>query len=143
MYECTATVQNKNIVAVLWKDNKLVTLLSTFSGMNPISEVKRFSKKEKKSVLVPSPYVISVYNKHMGGVDLLDSNIGRYKIGIKSRKWYMRLFYHLVDITVNNAWLLQKRIHESKRLKYKSSLADFREELAVSLCKIGELVSPK
>lgn len=86
MYECTATVQNKNIVAVLWKDNKLVTLLSTFSGMNPISEVKKFSKKEKKSVLVPSPYVISVYNKHMGGVDLLDSIIGRYKIGIKSRK---------------------------------------------------------
>lgn len=34
-------------------------------------------------------------------------------------------------------------IHESKGLKYKSSLADFREELAVSLCKVGELVSPK
>lgn len=43
MYESTATVQNKNIVAVLWKDNRLVT--STFSGMIPISEVKRYSKK--------------------------------------------------------------------------------------------------
>lgn len=106
IYECIATIQSENIVAVLWKDNKLVTLLSTFAGMNPIQEVKRFSKKEKKSILVPSPYVISVYNRHMGGVDLLDSNIGRYKIGIKSRKWYMRLFYHLLDITVTNAWIL-------------------------------------
>lgn len=55
----------------------------------------------------------------------------------------MRLFYHLGDITVNNAWLLQKRIHESKGFKYKSSLADFREELAVSLCKVRKLVSLK
>jgi len=55
----------------------------------------------------------------------------------------MRLFYHLVDITVTNSWLLQKRIYESKGQKYKSSLADFREELAVSLCQMGEIVTPK
>lgn len=41
MYECTATV--------LWKDNKLVTLLSTFVDMNPVEHVKRFSKKKKKN----------------------------------------------------------------------------------------------
>jgi len=93
--------------------------------------------------MVPFPNIISVYNKHMGGVDLLDTNIGRYKISIKSRKWYMRLFYHLIDITITNSCILQKRIYESKRQKYKSSLADFREELAVSLCQMGELVSPK
>jgi len=45
MYECTATVNQEKITAVLWKDNKLVTLLSTFVGMNPVENVKRFSKK--------------------------------------------------------------------------------------------------
>jgi len=143
MYECTATVNEEKITAVLWKDNKLVILLSTFVGMNPVEHVKRFSKKEKKTIMVPFPKIVSIYNKHMGGVDLLDANIGRYKISIKSRKWYMRLFYHLIDITVTNSWILQKRIYESKGQKYQSSLADFREELAVSLCQMGELVSPK
>jgi len=93
--------------------------------------------------MVPFPNIVSIYNKHMGGVTLLDANIGRYKISIKSRKWYMRLFYHLIDITVTNFWILQKRIYESKGQKYRCSLADFREELAVSLCQMGELVSPK
>jgi len=111
--------------------------------MNPVEHVKRFSKKEKQSIMVLFPNIISVYNKHMGGVDLLDAIIGRYKISIKSRKWYMRLFYHLVDITVTNSWILQKRIYESKGQKYKSSLADFHEELAISLCQMGEFVSPK
>lgn len=32
------------------------------------------------------PYVITTYNKHMGGVDLLDSLIGRYKIIMRSKK---------------------------------------------------------
>jgi hypothetical protein len=53
MYECTATVNEEKITAVLWKDNKLVILLSTFVGMNPVEHVKRFSKKEKKTIMVP------------------------------------------------------------------------------------------
>ncbi|OWR52873.1 hypothetical protein KGM_200532 [Danaus plexippus plexippus] len=45
----------------------------------------------------------------MGGVDLMDSFIGRYRIRIKSRKWTTRLFYHLLDMTVINAWVLYKK----------------------------------
>lgn len=59
MYECTATVNQEKITAVLRKDNKLVTLLSTFVGMNPVEHVKRFSKKEKQS-MVTFPNIISV-----------------------------------------------------------------------------------
>ncbi|XP_055924577.1 piggyBac transposable element-derived protein 3-like [Argiope bruennichi] len=65
---------------VSWKDNKTVTMLSTFAGTNPVSEVQRFDRKQKCHVKVNCPYVIKTYNKHMGGVDLLDSLIGRLQL---------------------------------------------------------------
>lgn len=76
----------------------------------------------------------------MGGVDLLDSIIGRYKIKMRSRKWYMRLFYHLLDITVINAWLLYRRCNKGKSVM---KIADFRLELAYTLCCIGSSTSTK
>jgi len=83
---------------------------------------------------------IKQYNKHMGGVDLLDSLIGRYKIKMKSRKWYMRLFYHLLGITVINAWLLYRRCNINEAV---FNLAYFRINLASILCQTGLRITPK
>lgn len=44
----------------------------------------------------------------MGGVDLLDANIACHKI--VSKKWYIRRFNHLLDMSVANAWILYLRI---------------------------------
>lgn len=60
--------------------------------------------------MVPCPAVVAVYNSHMGNVDLLDSNIGRHHIKMRSKRWYMRLFFHLVDMTVINSWILYRRM---------------------------------
>jgi len=127
---------------VLWKDNKVVTLLSTYCGKDPTSVVKCYDKKMKTQIEVDCPFLIKEYNRHMGGVDLLDSHIGRYKIKIKSRKWYMRLFYHLLDITVVNSWIVYKRVCKAKDTAPKFTLAGWRKDLAYTLCKIGE-VRPK
>lgn len=96
-HKYVTTVDGVDISSLIWKDNKYVTLLSSFAGKNPVSSIKRFDRKQKKYIEVECPYVITEYNRHMGGVDLLDSLMGRYKISLKSRKWYMRLFYHLTD----------------------------------------------
>lgn len=141
-------LQNTDIVAVSWRDNKIVTLLSTFVSTNPVEKVIRFSKTEKKKVELTCPNIVKVYNKHMGGVDLLDSLLGRYKIKMRTKKWYMRLFYHLLDMTIVNSWLLHKRIIAQKNnnldLTQKHiSLSDFREELGISLCVSGQQITPK
>ena len=81
---------------------------------------------------IKCPNVVKHYNKHMGGVDLLDSLLGRHKNRMRSKKWYLRTFYHLLDVTAVNAWLLYRRVHGDKM-----RLADFREEVAESLCKMG------
>jgi len=134
--------------ATCWRDNKVVTLLSTFVEIDPISKVKRFSKTENKFIEIDCPNIVSVYNKHMGGVDLLDSLLGRQKIKIRSCKWYLRIFYHLLDVTVVNSWLLHKPIIAQKNkirgnIEKPMTLAAFKEDLAKSLCKVGQLTSTK
>lgn len=38
-------VRGTDITAVVWKDTKVVNLLSTFVGADPVMKVKRFDKK--------------------------------------------------------------------------------------------------
>lgn len=139
--EAVAIMENGPVVAVSWKDNKSVNLLSTFAGTQPMGKVKRYDRSKKTHVQVDCPKIVTEYNKHMGGVDLLDSLLGRYKIIQRSKKWYIRLFYHLLDLSVINSWLLYVRI---KREKFQPhlQLSKFRLELAQSLCKYGQVVTP-
>lgn len=90
------TTQNGvNLWAVKWFDSRPVTLLSTFVSANPASEVQRWDKKQKEFLCVKRPNIVGVYNKSMGGVDLLDSLIALYRIKIRSKKWYHRIFFHI------------------------------------------------
>ena len=95
-----------DLAATSWKDNKQVLLLSTYVEAEPVESIKRFDKRQKATVEIPCPRVVKEYNAHMGGVDLIDSYLGRYRIRMKSRKWTTRLFYHLLNMTVINAWVL-------------------------------------
>ncbi|GFS39142.1 piggyBac transposable element-derived protein 4 [Nephila pilipes] len=104
--------------------------------LEPEDTMTRYDKKLKMNVLVPCHRVIKEYNAHMGGVDLTDRFIGRYRIWIKSRKWTSRLFSHLLDMTVINAWVLYKKVSTMKGKSQKDimKLANFRTELADTLC---------
>ncbi|CAK1590101.1 unnamed protein product [Parnassius mnemosyne] len=126
--EQVADYEGLNISVTCWKDNKVVTLASTYVGSEPAETVNRYDKKRKKQISIACPKIVKDYNVHMRGVDLMDSFLGRYKIRIKSRKWYIRLFYHMVDMAVINSWILYKK-------KYPNlTLGDYRSELAETLC---------
>jgi hypothetical protein len=43
---------------------------------------------------------------NMGGVDRMDQNIGAHRISIRSRKWWWPQFAYLLDVTMQNAWLI-------------------------------------
>ncbi|CAF4878842.1 unnamed protein product [Pieris macdunnoughi] len=112
-HENVASHEGLELSATSWKDNK------------------------QANIQISCPRVVKEYNAHMGGVDLMDSFIGRYRIRIKSRKWTTRLFYHLLDMTVINAWVLYKKVNTRKGKLQKNimKLADFRTELADTLCR--------
>lgn len=70
----------------------------------------------------------------MGGVDLADMFIALYRTKMKTHKLYMALFSQMLDLSVNNAWLLYRRY--SKREKNTMRLKEFRANIAIALaCK--------
>lgn len=74
----------------------------------------------------------------MGGVDILDSLIGRYKIIIRTTKWYMHIFYHLVDLTIVNSWIVYTNSkNQIDRKENDLTVAEFKMEIAEYFCKIG------
>lgn len=129
-----------DISCVLWNDTKPVRLVSTYVGIQPFYDtvdnrhkpelIERWDKKSKTNVSIECPKIISEYNKHMGGVDLMDGLIGRYHIEMKTRKWTNRLFHHLIDVSMVNAYILYRRVIIDDRL----DLPSFRSSVAEALC---------
>lgn len=140
--EFVASIYGIDVTSISWKDSKIVNLVSTYIGTKPPFSsitpneslfVRRFDKKQNKSTTVSCPQIVKDYNKNMGGVDLLDSSMSRHKITLKSRKWTNRLFYHLLDMTCINAWILYKRIYQDQAKTKNLRLIDFKLEVADSL----------
>jgi hypothetical protein len=54
------------------------------------------------------PHVVEDYNAHMGFVDKSDRMVNSYGIARRTWKWTKKLFFHLLDMTFLNAYLLHK-----------------------------------
>lgn len=97
------------ITYVKWYDNKVVNIVSTFAKANPVTTVPRYDYKQSRNIDVQCPNIIKLYNASMGGVDLADCLIALYRINIRSKKYYHRLIFHMIDMVIVNSWLLYKR----------------------------------
>lgn len=78
--------------------------------------------------------MIKEYNTNMGGVDLADMLIALYRTPFRGHRWYLPIFSQMLDICVNNAWLLYRRDREVRQeTKKGKSLKSFRIEIFESL----------
>jgi hypothetical protein len=137
---------NHNICAVKWYDSRAVTLVSSFAGPDDVQKIQRWDKANKTFIEVERPYIVGAYNKYMGGVDLLDSFTAKYKFPIKSRRWYMYIFWHTIILAVVNAWLLYKRDCKALKVSSKETMnrRQFQAQLASSLILVNAtLQTPK
>lgn len=116
---------NLNILVTRWNDNSVVTLMTNFCNILPLTHAKRYNRKERKEALINQPNVIQQYNRHMGGVDLHDNGIANYRIGIRGKKWWWPLFTNLIDSMVVNSWKIFNIAHETNigQLEFRSTLA--------------------
>ena len=80
------TNKDTGICITRWKDSKVVTMASTYAGVNPIKKTQRYSKAEKKRVKITQPHVVAEYNYGMGSVDRFNQNIAAYMITQRSKK---------------------------------------------------------
>lgn len=88
-----------------WMDNRSVMMASSSAGSLPVSNVRRWDKKESKYLLVSCPNTIAKYNQSMGGVDLCDRLISYYRICMRTKKWPVRVFWHFIDLALTNSWI--------------------------------------
>ncbi|XP_064120217.1 piggyBac transposable element-derived protein 3-like [Macrobrachium nipponense] len=83
-------VSSDGILVARWKDNSVVTILSSDVGVEPMGAAK-------KKVPIPCPSVIQMYNNRMGGIDKSDMLTHLYRTPFKAKRYYMRLFAYLLD----------------------------------------------
>lgn len=141
--EFKTIVDNTIEVRVLqWFDNKSVRIASTFSGAKPVDIVQRFDRTRKTRIDVSRPNMIKQYNMFMGRVDLLDGLLSYYRISLRSRKWYLRIFFHLIDLCLVTAWIKYRSDMLEVGLEKKDILDSlgFRCEVAEALTVLGKHV---
>lgn len=119
----------------VFNDRKVVCFATNvFPDTVAVSALRRQSNGSLHSERVPT--CLPAYNTYMGGVD----NTGRmrktYGYDRKCKRYWFRLFFHFLDLTVNNAHLLHK--HNCTRVGVKSmTLKHFRLEVIRSLLSVS------
>jgi hypothetical protein len=100
--------------------------------------MRQFDRKKKEHVEMSCPIDVSVYISHMGNVDLLSSNIVRFQMEVGYREWYFRIFCHMVDTAVINAWLLYQQAYanvEAKKLNPKAFRVGKPMQIRTTICR--------
>ena len=124
------TRQIGNLVATMWRDKRVVSLLSTNTSPEPeIHAIRQVVRGRRKRVVpadaMKKPDVVGVYNGGMNGVDVNDQYRSYYPPGTTSRKWWKYLLWFFMNLSMVNAYILEKLAGKKKRRQL-----DFRRELA-------------
>ena len=128
-----AKVSRYTVHCFVWLDNKPVFFIDTLFGHHTPTTVPR-GLNDGTRIQVSCPYAVRAYNENMGGVDLADQMRRFYTCTHKSsRRWYLRMFWFLVDLAIDNAFILECIIRESTPGQHKRTNKLFRKELATEL----------
>ena len=66
--------------------------------------------------------------------------ISLYRNDMKGRKWYRRLIFHLLDMSLVNAWLLYRN---APQIVQSTSLCSFKLDVALGLLQHSERAAQK
>ena len=129
-------VQRNGIHAFLWRDNRVVTILSTNAQPHDVAIVQRREHNGTR-VNVQCPAAMAHYQAFIGGVDRNDQLRQYYHVRLKCRKFYRYIFWFLFEAAIVNSIIL----HTHYSSKARQPLKEFRLELAKGL--VGEYHSKK
>ena len=117
-------------MACKWINNRSALFLSSaLEGMNDIVTVQRREKGSKTKFLFPCPKLVKLHNSSIGGVDLMDQRTAAYRLDRESSvRFYLRIFFGLMDIACANSYLIYNMKHPNKL-----SLLDYKIVIAKNL----------
>jgi len=85
--------------ALVWKDRREVYMLT---NMDPPPAEENFCDSNRPV----KPHIVERYNRHMGFVNNSDRMAISYSMDRRNLKWTTKLFFHLLDLTILNSWIL-------------------------------------
>ena len=125
-----------NMVLSVWKDRRLVHVLSTIHGTimgtctrTMKNEAGRFARSE-----IACPEAVLEYNKYMGGVDLADQLYAYYCFGRKSRKWTKKLFFYCLELMKLNSFIMYNSVQDKKVSLYSFSVTLLQQLFTAAAC---------
>jgi len=104
--------RSENLLVVKYHDKRDVCMLSTIheATVSVLDKVDRTTNNA-----VSKPTCIVDYIRLMGGVDLSDQMNSYNSCLRKTTKWYRKLFFHLFNLCLINAYLLYKKFHTGEK----------------------------
>ena len=101
----TYTMKNRDLIITKYHDRKIVYLMSIVEKAEAVPSGK-VNPRNGDPVLRPS--VVLSYDKFMGGVDRSDQMVSYATFNSRTLKWWKRVIFHVISLSILNAYLLYK-----------------------------------
>jgi len=95
------------LLAIHWKDRRDVYMLTSMNT-NEMVDTKKIDRKTGKKYL--KPQCVVSYNKNMGTIDKTDMLLSSTECVRRTLKWYKKLFFHIIDMSMLNAYSAYKTV---------------------------------
>ncbi|KAJ8959751.1 hypothetical protein NQ314_006180 [Rhamnusium bicolor] len=106
--------KKNNVLVLKWKDKRKVLVISAkHTAASDKCNNKRGVEKEK-------PICVIDYNQNMSGVDRSDQMISYYTTPRKTIRWYLKVFFHLIDVCLWNSTYINNKVKPKKAAIYNS-----------------------
>ncbi|XP_040138147.1 piggyBac transposable element-derived protein 1 isoform X3 [Ictidomys tridecemlineatus] len=116
--------ENDEIILCRWHGDGIISLCSNAIGIEPVSEISSADGEEIPQV--NQPCIVKLYEECRKGVAKMDQIVSKYRVRLRSKKWYSILVSYMIDVAMNNAWQLHRVCNPDSSL----DLLDFRRCVA-------------
>lgn len=116
-----------NVYISKWKDKREVLCITTGYHPEMVTSRNRLGVESRK------PKEVVEYNTYMSGIDRVDQMISYYSCPRKTIRWYKKMIFHLLDVTVWNAYYIFRSC-----VKPNENYITFKEALIRQLLDIGD-----
>ena len=117
-----------SISIVRWMDSKPVLVMSNFADPRATVPITR-KLKNGQTIQLHCPMMIHDYNQGKTGVDRADQRIQYYSLDRRSRRNWLRIFFHFLNVALANSFVLYQRDHPHNNMRYLEFLSNVAEEL--------------
>jgi hypothetical protein len=99
--------QKDDLTVDVWKDRRRLRVLCNHVSPLKTASLDRWDENRHR-IAISCPQAVHDYFYHARSVDVINQLHYSYLVGRKSKKWWSRLVWWLIDMSIVNAFILWK-----------------------------------